>query len=201
MSRPARHASAPASRLSALALIAAALIGCDALRGAGELEQAIAREQAAITAYSADVPRIDGLAGAFAEALGRANAHRAARVYREDLAAHALPAGKAWLDGLRAMGGLTSAELQAIHAPLVGAAAALVASLERVAAAGGDASPEAFAAGQREVEASLAALRGAERTYAEALELHCARNRATLTRAQAVPLDAPPADAGPVEVK
>jgi hypothetical protein len=187
----AHHAASPSSRLVALAMLALALSGCDALRGAGELEQAIAREQAAITAYSADVSKVDGLGHTFAAALARANAHRDARVFREDLAAHAQPAGEAWVDGLRAMGGRESVELQAIHAPLVGAAAALVGAVERLASRA-DATPEALAAGQREIEAALAAHRAAEATYAEALAIHCARNRATLVRAAAVPLEVPP---------
>ncbi len=194
MPSAAHNAILRLARHAALALAAFVALGCDALRGAGELEQAIAREQVAITAYSADVPRVDGLARTFAEALGRANAHRVARVHREDLAAHALPAGKAWIEALRAMGGLDSVELQAVHAPLVGAAAALVAALERVvtleAADGGEPAPEAVTAQQREVEAALATLRTAERAYAAALALHCAKNRATLTAALPLARDA-----------
>jgi hypothetical protein len=146
----------------AASLFALALAGCDALRGVGELEQAIAREQAAITAYSAAVPEADRLAAVFAEALGRAREHAARRVYREDLAAHAMPAGKAWVEALRAMPGQDSAELAGLHTPLVSAADGLVAALAAVVATGDDAGPEAFAVREADVEARLLALREAE---------------------------------------
>jgi len=163
-----------------LLLAGVALFGgsaCDALSGASELERSIAAEQRAIAAYAEASPGIDARAAAFAEAWARANEHRDARMYRDDLRAHALPAGQALIAALEAAP-LTSEELAAIHAPLVAAHSEVVAALQGLS----DALPEVdVAEAYAPVLGALDRLREAEGSYRRSIETYYARNRTTLS--------------------
>lgn len=181
----------PASRfahLVAFIALTAGLGACDALSGPSALEREIAAEQETIAAYSAAVPEVDAAAAAFAEAWQRANRHADPVVLREDLRAHAIPAGRSLVAALRAMPAGDGA-LAALHAPLVSVYEALVSALDAFAASAATLPlDEAYAP----VTAALEALRNAEAAYRRALELHVTRHRAVLA-----PPPAPAAPAAP----
>jgi hypothetical protein len=170
---------------SALVLAAAAPLGaCDALSGPSALEREIALGQEQIAAYSASVAAVDARAAAFAEAWQRAARHTDPVVLRQDLSAHAIPAGRALVAALEAMP--TGGEaLAAIHKPLVAAHASLVAALEGfVATPATDPLETTWAP----VASAETALRAAEAAYRRDIELHYTRFRAVL-----VPPASPPA--------
>jgi hypothetical protein len=167
---------------------AAGLGACDAISGPSALEREIAVGQERIAAYSAAVPAVDAAAEAFAEAWQRAARHADPVVLRQDLKAHALPAGQALVAALRAMPTGDDA-LAAVHTPLVTAHEALVTALEAfVATPAADPLETTWAP----VAAAEKALREAEVNYRRAVELHFTRFRAVLVAPETSSPPAPP---------
>lgn len=149
---------------------------CEGLVGPSRLEQEIVTEQKAIVAYDQAIPAVDRLGAEFAAAWTRANHHTDPRMLRDDLKAHALPAGDAHLGALKAMP-VQSDGLRAVHEPLVAARAQVVAALRAFAESPIDGEHEALFA---PVEAAFVTLRSAENDYRRGLETWYAKNRTGL---------------------
>jgi len=104
---------------SLLGLIACCGVsGCEGITGPSEAERKIAAEQAIIKAYSDEVPRVDVLMTAFLSAWKTANEKKELKAYKEDIQANVLPALARFVSAAESMPA-GSAELKAIHTPLV----------------------------------------------------------------------------------
>jgi len=174
-------------------IAAMGLAGCDALTGPSELERTIALEQRAIAAHAAEIPSVDVLARAFAEAWRRANNHRDLAVYRSDLNAHAIVAGRALLTGLDAMP-LGSSDLKALHEPLITAYRRVIEALEAFV---GGPPAAAFEGAYAPVLVAYEGLRAAESIYRRGIETWYAKNRMTLVAGPDSSHLEPEVDGGP----
>ncbi len=167
----------PALFAPVLGLLGAVGLGaCDAISGPSALEREIAVGQEQIAAYSAAVPAVAAAAAAFAEAWQRAARHADPVVLRQDLKAHAIPAGQALVAALRAMP-TGDAALAKVHRPLVAAHEALLTALDGFVATP---AAEPLETAWAPVAAAERALREAEVNYRRAIELHYTRFRAVL---------------------
>ncbi len=106
-------------RTTALTLILA-LGACDNIAESSEAERRIEAEQKIISAYSVEVPKADALLAKFLGAWKIANEKKELKAFKEDVQANVLPALDALVAAAEAMP-LGSAQLRAIHAPLLSA--------------------------------------------------------------------------------
>jgi hypothetical protein len=106
-------------RTTALIFILA-LGACDNIAETSEAERRIEAEQKIIAAYSVEVPKADALLAKFLEAWKIANEKKELKAFKEDVQANVLPALDALVSAAEAMP-LGSAQLRAIHAPLLSA--------------------------------------------------------------------------------
>ena len=106
-------------RTTALIFIMA-LGACDNIAETSEAERRIEAEQKIISAYSVEVPKADALLAKFLEAWKIANEKKELKAFKEDVQANVLPALDALVSAAEAMP-LGSAQLRAIHAPLLSA--------------------------------------------------------------------------------
>ncbi|MFO0747982.1 MAG: hypothetical protein U1F43_20325 [Myxococcota bacterium] len=152
------------------------LSGCDAINGPSELERQIAAEQDVIKAYSADVEKVDGLQKAFVDAWKKANEKKDLKVYKDDLTANVLPAIDAYVKAAAAMP-TKSAELDAIHKPLVAAYQAAQAELVRFT---GAVTEQNLDAEYAKVLDAMDKVKKAEAVYLDKLKTYYAKNRVEL---------------------
>jgi len=171
------HASLLRPLALRLALALALPLGaCDAINGPSDLERQIAAEQKIITAYSADVDKVDALQRAFVEAWKKANEKKELKPYKDDLTTNVLPALAAYVKAAAAMP-TGSAELKAIHDPLVAAYQAAQVELVRFADVVTEATVDAEYA---KVLAAMDQVKKAEAAYLDKLKTYYAKNRVEL---------------------
>jgi len=190
--RTARSARALTATLGALAVLAALATlgpaqGCDKVEQASEAERLRANEQAAIQAYSAQVPRVDNLLRSFTQIWREANELADTKALSEAVHARVLPALRAYVDALTAMPTKTDA-LAAIHKPLVQAYEGAYTAFEKFA---DGLSATNIEARYQDLLGSLDSVMRAEDTYYAALKSYYEANGAKLTG------DAPPPSAPP----
>lgn len=159
-----------------LILSIAGLAGCDAINGPSELERQIAAEQEVIRAYSAEVDKVDALQKGFVEAWKKANEKKDLKVYKDDLTANVLPALDAYVKAAAAMP-TKSAELEAIHKPIVAAYQAAQAELVRFTGAVTEGNLDAEYA---KVLDAMDKVKKAEAGYLDKLKTYYAKNRVEL---------------------
>jgi len=162
-----------AQLIIALAFTAGA---CDAINGPSELERQIAAEQEVIKAYSTEVDRVDALQRLFVEAWKKANEKKDLKVHKDDLTANVLPALDAYVKAAAAMP-TKSAELSAIHAPLIAAYQAAQAELVRYTSAVTEDNVDGEYA---KVLAAMDEVKKAEGVYLDKLKTYYAKNRVEL---------------------
>lgn len=153
--------------------------GCDDVKKTAEGEQKIAAEQAVIRAYADSVPEVDRKLTAFLEAWGRANERRATKDLKDDISANVKPAVVAHVEALAAMP-TGSAELTAIHAPLVAAYREAAAAFDRFVAGVNEDNLDAEYAKLLE---AMDKVKVAENAYFTALEAYYTAHRMTLKTA------------------
>ena len=151
---------------------------CELINGPSELERQIAAEQQVIAAYSADVPRVDGLQQAFLGAWARAPELKDFKAYKDALEAQVLPALDAYFTAVEKMP-TGSPALADIHKGLLDALRAAHEGFRSFVATLAEDNVEA---GYAQVLTRMDAVRQARERYLERLKTHYAKHRVDLVQ-------------------